>query len=79
MDYTKIWKETRIALLIIRVKSRELQPAVPVGEVNPLCGQRRSLLAQQGSRNNHSTLPCMSLITIKQEVKNTYLDSNAVV
>jgi len=28
MDYTNIWKETRIALLIIKVKSRELQLAV---------------------------------------------------
>jgi len=35
MDYTKIWKKTRIALLIIKVKSRELQPAVP-NEHHPL-------------------------------------------
>jgi len=29
MGYTKKWKGTRITLLIIKLKSRELQPAIP--------------------------------------------------
>ena len=48
-------------------------------EVNPLCGQRRSLLAQIRSRNNHITLRCKSLIAINQMAKKAYLESNAVV
>jgi len=29
INYTRVWKKTRIALLIIKKKPRELQPAVP--------------------------------------------------
>ena len=50
-----------------------------VVEVNPLCRQRRSLLAQIGSSNNHITLRRMFLITINQLAKKAYLKSNAFV
>ena len=38
-----------------------------VGEVNPLCGQRRSLLAQIGSSNNQVTLKRKFLIVKDQD------------
>ena len=50
-----------------------------VVEVNPLCGQRRSLLAQIGSSNNCITLRRRFLITINQLAKKAYLKSNVVV
>ena len=50
-----------------------------VVEVNPLCGQRRSLLAQIESSNNRITLRRKFLIEIDKIAKNAYLKSNAVV
>ena len=50
-----------------------------VVEVNPLCGQRRSLLAQIGSSNNCIMLRCKFLIAIDQIAKKAYHNSNAVV
>ena len=50
-----------------------------VVEVNPLCGQRRSLLAQTGSSNNHTMLSRKSLIANTKWMVRTYLDSNASV
>ena len=50
-----------------------------VVEVNPLCGHRRSLLAQIGSSNNRITLRCKFLIAIDQIAKKAYLKSNVVV
>jgi len=35
---------------------------VPIVEVNPLCGQRRSLLAQTGSSNNQTMISRKFLI-----------------
>ena len=52
---------------------------ITIEEVNPLCGQRRSLLAQIGSSNNRITLRCNFLIAIDQIAKKEYLESNAVV
>ena len=52
---------------------------VVVVEVNPLCGQRRSLLAQIGSSNNRITLRRKFLIAIHQIGKKAYLKSNTVV
>ena len=49
-----------------------------VVEVNPLCGQRRSLLAQIGSSNNRITLRCKFLIAIDQISRKAYLKSNVV-
>lgn len=37
-----------------------------VTEVNPLCGQRRSLLAETGSSNNHTMILRKFLITNKR-------------
>ena len=48
-----------------------------VVEVNPLCGQRRSLLAQTGSSNNQTMLSRKFLIASKKWIMITYLDSNA--
>ena len=48
-------------------------------EENPLCGQRRSLLAQIESSNNRNTQWFKFLIAINQLVKKDYLGSNAVV
>ena len=48
-----------------------------VVEVNPLCGQRRSLLAQMGSSNNQTTLTRRVLITNQRPMMRVYLDSNA--
>ena len=50
-----------------------------VDKVNPLCGQRRPLLAQIGSSNNRITLRCKFLITINQLAKKAYLKSNTIV
>ena len=50
-----------------------------VVEVNPLCRQRRSLLAQIGSSNNRITLRRKFLIAIDQIARKAYLKSNAVV
>ena len=49
-----------------------------VVEVNPLCGNRQSLIAQIGSSNNRITLRCKFLIAINQMAKKAYLESNAV-
>ena len=48
-----------------------------VDEVNPLCGQRRSLLAQQGSSNKQTMLWRRLLVTNERFGIEIYLDSNA--
>lgn len=49
---------------LIKKKNEDIA-ARSVGEVNPLYGQRRSLLAQNGSRNNQTMLPRKFLIANK--------------